>query len=97
MFDHLNYSPKKIAAILTILLKSNLNTKILAFNLYGPCFLILRGYKIKLSGRLDDQKNQMAKHFTLKKGSLTLTNLNSYVDYKNINLNTKLGVCNIKI
>lgn len=97
LFNNLNYSVKKISIILALLLKKKLNSKKVVFLKNGPVDLIFKGYKIKLSGRIDNQKNQMAKSIIFKEGSLTLTNLNSYIDFKNINLNTKLGVCNIKI
>lgn len=97
LFTYLNYSAKKILIILTLILNENKNLKKIVFLKNGPINLVFKGYKIKLSGRIDNQKNQMAKNITLKKGSLNSTSLNSYVDFKNINLNTKLGICNIKI
>lgn len=97
LFYQLDYSVKKILIILTTLLKKKINSEIIVLCKNGPNRLILKGFKIKLNGRLENQKNQMSKSLTIKIGTLTLSKLNSYSDYKNLNLNTKLGVCNFKL
>lgn len=95
--NNLKYNTKKILAILTLLLKKKLNSKVIIFTKVGPTFLVLKGYKIQLKGRLDNQKSQMSKKTTFKKGSINLTKLNNYVDFKNIQIYTKLGNCNFKV
>ena len=97
LLKNLNYSLKKILAVISILLKHQWNLQIIIFSKKGPEKFILKGYKIMFKGRFSNQKNQMAKTMILNKGSLKLNTLNNYVDFKKINLFTKLGTCNMKI
>lgn len=97
LYKNLNYNIKKIIAIISILLKNNLNSKLIIKFKNGPKNIILKGFKITFKGRLSNQKNNMSKTITIKKGSLKLNSLNNYIEFKNIPLHTKLGICNLKI
>nr|YP_009295190.1 ribosomal protein S3 [Dasya binghamiae]AOH77202.1 ribosomal protein S3 [Dasya binghamiae] len=74
-----------------------MNTNKISLCKKGPQKLILKGYKITLSGRFENTKNPMSKTYTTKNGFITLTSLNNNIDFISKNLYTKLGICNIKI
>lgn len=88
--------PKKIISNLCRFLQIQLNSsKIMYFKL-GLTKTELIGFKIRLVGRFDGS-NQMAKSFDQTVGTLSLTNLSSFVEYSNVEIHTKLGVCGVQI
>lgn len=64
---------------------------------YGFKKVYLKGFKIRLSGRFEGSKTQMAKSVEYTIGSLPLTCLNSYVEFKKKELFTKSGICGLQI
>lgn len=97
LYKNLNYTPKKIIAILSLLLKKISTQNKITLSKKGPLKLKLKGYKIILNGRFENSKNQMAKKLIIKHGSLKLISINNYIDFSNKNFHTKLGACNIKL
>ena len=55
------------------------------------------GYKIKLSGRVENTKNQMAKNITYKFGKVSLVTLNNQLDFISKTIFTKLGTYSLSI
>lgn len=94
---NLNYTPKKILAIILFLIKQKINTQQILFTKNGPKKVVLKGYKITLNGRFENSKSNMAKKVTFKNGFVTLTSMNNNIDFINKNIYTKLGTCNLKI
>nr|WCH57871.1 ribosomal protein S3 [Catenella fusiformis] len=88
---------KKTIWSLTKFLETYLNSKKLSYYKCGVLKLKLEGFKIKISGRLDNSKNQMAKSFEQSMGYLPLTSLKSYVVFSNKKIYTKSGVCGLKV
>jgi NAD-dependent DNA ligase len=97
LFVNLNFSPKKILAIISDFITNKLNLKKLSYSKNGPLTCYLKGYKLILTGRFENTKTSMSKTLILKKGSLNSTSLNNRVDFFTKNLNTKFGLCNFKI
>jgi len=97
LFYKLNYSPRKIINILSRLLKNQIGVNKIIDSSKGPVNLKLMGYKLILKGRFENTKNQMAKKMNLSNGSVKLTTLDNYIDYIDVDLYTKLGICTIKI
>lgn len=92
-----NKAPKKILWNLCKILENYLNVVKISFFKSGPLKIILKGFKIRLTGRIEGSKNQMAKSIEQSVGSLTLAKINSYVEYESKDLYTKSGICGIQI
>lgn len=92
-----NVSSKKILWNLCRLLEFYMNSYKLSYSKIGFKKIYLKGFKICLSGRFDGSKNQMAKTFKQTTGSLSLSCLKSYVEYKKEEIYTRSGVCGIQI
>lgn len=78
-------------------LKIQINSKKILHSTYGPIIGELQGFRICLSGRFDNSRNQMAKTIKYKVGSLPLMNLQSYVEFTNSEIHTKLGTCGVQL
>ena len=92
-----NNPPKKILWNLCKLLEKQEKQEKIHFFKFGIFKVKLKGFKIKLSGRLEGSKNQMAKSMEQSVGSLPLTSIKSYIEYKNKEIYTKSGICGIQI
>nr|WCH57679.1 ribosomal protein S3 [Hypnea cryptica] len=92
-----NWVIKKVLWNLSKFLEVHLNSLKLTYTTQGIKILKLKGFKIKISGRIDDSKMQMAKSLNLSIGNSCLTSLRNYIIYSNNALYTKSGVCGIKI
>nr|AHX02542.1 ribosomal protein S3 [Sebdenia flabellata] len=89
--------PTKILWNLCRFLEVHLNANKVFNSVKGPIRVNLKGFKIRLAGRLDGSKNQMAKTIEQKVGSLPLASLKSYVEFLNTEIHTKLGTCGLQI
>ena len=89
-------SLKKILKRVTFVLNSCLNSKKIVYNNKGPILLRLRGFKIKISGRFDNTRNQMSKMLSNGGGNLPLSKLNSYIEYHNSKIYTNSGLNNLQ-
>nr|YP_010726688.1 ribosomal protein S3 [Cystoclonium purpureum f. stellatum]WDY85175.1 ribosomal protein S3 [Cystoclonium purpureum f. stellatum] len=92
-----NVSSKKIIWTLSKILESYLNSKKIIYHKNGILKLKLKGFKIQLSGRLDNSKTQMAKKYEYVSGYLPLTYIKSHIVYSSNELYTKSGICGIKL
>lgn len=92
-----NITPKKILWNLCIFLESHKNSNKVCYFKSGVLTTKLKGYKIRLSGRLEGSKTQMAKSIEQIEGSLPLASINNYVEYKKEEIYTKSGICGIQI
>lgn len=92
-----NFSLKKILKRVTFILNSRLNSKKIVYNTKGPIFLRLKGFKIKISGRFDNTRNQMSKTLSNSGGNLPLSKLNSYIEYHNSKIYTNSGLNNLQV
>lgn len=92
-----NVTLKKVVWNLNKFLKLYLNSKKLCYFRHGILRLHLKGFKIKISGRFDNSKNQLAKSFEQSAGHLPLTCLKSYVIFFNEKIYTKSGTCGLKV
>nr|YP_008994206.1 ribosomal protein S3 [Rhodymenia pseudopalmata]AGO19258.1 ribosomal protein S3 [Rhodymenia pseudopalmata] len=63
----------------------------------GPLKVQLKGFKIKLTGRFDNSRNQLSKNIVNKMGALPLTSLKSYLEFTSTEIYTKLGTCGLQI
>ena len=89
-------SLKKILKRVTFVLNSCLNSKKIVYNNKGPILLRLRGFKIKISGRFDNTRNQMSKMLSNGGGNLPLSKLNSYIEYHNSKIYTNYNLNNLQ-
>lgn len=89
-------TPKKIIWNLCKFLKAYMKSTKISYFKFGVLKTSLTGFKIRLSGRFDDS-NQMAKKFEQTVGSLSLTNLESFIEYSNKEIPTKSGICGIQV
>nr|YP_010395077.1 ribosomal protein S3 [Polyopes affinis]UQJ72518.1 ribosomal protein S3 [Polyopes affinis] len=88
--------PKKVIVTLCNFLQEQLNSSKLMQFKFGFIETKLVGFKIRLVGRFDNS-NQMAKSFDQTVGTLSLTNLTSFVEYSNMEIHTKLGTCGVQV
>nr|YP_009131060.1 ribosomal protein S3 [Asparagopsis taxiformis]AHX02396.1 ribosomal protein S3 [Asparagopsis taxiformis] len=97
------YLLKKDIALLKIMnsmykiLNSCLNLVKVSYSKNGPIRIKLIGFKIRLAGRFDNSRNQMAKVSKLSLGQLSLTSLNYYMEYSKKDIFTKFGTCGLQI
>lgn len=92
-----NFTLKKTLKRVIFVLSTHLNSKKIIYNTKGPISLKLKGFKIKISGRFDNTRNQMAKTLSNSKGHLPLSKLNSYVEYHNTEIYTTSGLNNLQV
>lgn len=92
-----NISAKKIIWNLCKFLETNKKIEKISYFKFGIFKLHLKGFKIRLSGRFDNSKNQMSKNIEQTVGSLPLTCLKSSVEYINKEIYTKSGICGLQI
>lgn len=76
---------------------NQLGTKKSVYTSKGPVLLKLSGFKLKLSGRFDNSRNQMTKTIKYSKGSLPMPSINTYSEYSHVRIHTKSGVCGLGI
>nr|YP_009988291.1 ribosomal protein S3 [Gelidiella acerosa]QNM39429.1 ribosomal protein S3 [Gelidiella acerosa] len=88
---------KLILASLENLLKDNLNLGKIIMLRNGVTKVVLKGFKLKISGRFDNTRNRMAKNYEQSYGSLSLAQLKSYVEFHSQTVFTKLGTCTIQV
>nr|YP_009488804.1 ribosomal protein S3 [Grateloupia filicina]AWD77498.1 ribosomal protein S3 [Grateloupia filicina] len=92
-----NITLNKIFWNLCRILKTQIHSKKILHSTYGPIVGELQGFRICLSGRFDNSRNQMAKTIKYKAGSLPLMNLQSHVEFTNSEVHTKLGTCGVQL
>lgn len=92
-----NLSSKKILWNIAKILEVYLNEEKISWFKSGILKTRLKGFKIRLSGRIDSSRNQMARSIEQINGSLSLTSLKNYVEYKNEKICTKSGICGLQI
>nr|WCH57967.1 ribosomal protein S3 [Calliblepharis sp.] len=78
------------------ILEREIGSKKLIYTKFGIKILELQGFKISISGRIDDSKTQMAKKLNFGVGNLCLTTLHSYIAYSQSTFYTKSGTYGIK-
>nr|WQF69670.1 ribosomal protein S3 [Ceramothamnion sp.] len=88
---------RKALLILINLLTSQLQTKKIIYSKFGVKKIKFKGFKVKLTGRFENSKNQMSKNMEHIVGSLSLLSIESYTEFSELNIYSKLGVCNFKI
>lgn len=97
LFTILNYSPRKILGILSLMLYQKLNCLSIIYTKNGPIKIRLKGFKFTINGCFENTKLQIAEVLELKSGSLTLNSLKNKVDFSTKIIYTKLGTLNFKI
>lgn len=93
----LNYTPKKVLGILSILINLKINYFHIFYSKNGPIKTRLKGFKVVFNGCFENTKLQMAETLELKIGSLKLVSFKNKVDFSSKLINTKLGSLNLKI
>nr|YP_009490454.1 ribosomal protein S3 [Gracilaria textorii]AWH62613.1 ribosomal protein S3 [Gracilaria textorii] len=92
-----NKSPNKILwQVCTFLNKHRYHSKVV-YSTKGIRLVYLKGFKVRLVGRFDNTKSQMAKSIQQSSGSLSLVSLKNQVEFTQKNLYTKLGSCGLQI
>jgi|GEM_PF-5891287 len=74
-----------------------LNLNKISYFKKGPFRIKLIGFKIRLAGRFDNSRNQMAKITKYNSGSLSLSTLKNKVEYSKNEIFTKFGTCGFQI
>nr|QJH88461.1 ribosomal protein S3 [Pterocladia lucida] len=92
-----NITLKKIISSLVIFLNTQLGLKKVTFLNKGITNVQFIGFKVRISGRFDNSRNQMSKNYVQGFGSLSLICLNNYVEFYNKSIFTKLGVCSFQV
>lgn len=88
---------RKVLLLILNLLKQQVGQSKIIYSKSGVRKITLKGFKLVLSGRFENSKNQMAKKLEYTVGSLSLLSLDSYVEYATVNFSSPLGLCNLKI
>nr|YP_009019510.1 ribosomal protein S3 [Gracilaria salicornia]AHG53097.1 ribosomal protein S3 [Gracilaria salicornia] len=96
LFDE-NRNLNKILWQVCTFLKKHLHKGKVVYSTKGIRIAYLKGFKIRLVGRFDNTKSQMAKSIQQGSGSLSLLSLKNQVEYMQKNLHTKLGSCGLQI
>ena len=96
LFSH-NTNLKAINSNLVTFLNKCVNLKKVVYLNNTIAELNLSGFKIETSGRFDNTRNQMAKSYKQDSGSLPLVCLESYVEFCDKIVFTKLGACSFQI
>lgn len=91
------FSLKLITVSLEKFLKSNLNLVKVVFLSNGATTVVLKGFKLKISGRFENTRNRMAKSYEQSYGLLPLIQLKSYVEFYSQPIFTKLGTCTFQV
>ena len=76
-----DFSLKKIIVNINKIFKNCLNLEKISYLKDGPTKLKLVGFKIRLAGRFENSRNQMAKVTKCSSGLLSLTSLQYYTEY----------------
>nr|YP_009130773.1 ribosomal protein S3 [Agarophyton chilense]AKA27628.1 ribosomal protein S3 [Agarophyton chilense]ASP44556.1 ribosomal protein S3 [Agarophyton chilense]UAD89519.1 ribosomal protein S3 [Agarophyton chilense] len=92
-----NKNPNKVLWQICQFLKKNLNNGKIVYSTKGIRLVYLKGFKVRLVGRFDNTKSQMAKSIQQSSGSLSLISLKNQVEFTQKNLYTKLGSCGLQI
>lgn len=92
-----NITIKKKLLLLIAILNKTINTYKIVYTKQGPIKLVMLGYKITLSGRVENTKNQMAKSISYNCGKISLITLNNQLDYLSTTVYTKLGTYSLSI
>nr|YP_009511791.1 ribosomal protein S3 [Gracilaria caudata]AXI97668.1 ribosomal protein S3 [Gracilaria caudata] len=92
-----NKSPNKVLWQVCRFLKKNLYSKKVVYSTKGIRSVYLRGFKVRLVGRFDNTKSQMAKSIQQSAGSLSLISLKNQVEFIQRDFYTKLGSCGLQI
>nr|UAD89494.1 ribosomal protein S3 [Gracilaria changii] len=90
-------SPSRILWQVCGFLKKNLNTRKIVYSTKGIRLVHLKGFKVKLVGRFDNTKSQMARSIQQSAGSLSLISLKNQVEFVQKDLYTKLGSCGVQV
>nr|YP_009365201.1 ribosomal protein S3 [Gracilaria changii]ARJ60483.1 ribosomal protein S3 [Gracilaria changii]ART65152.1 ribosomal protein S3 [Gracilaria changii] len=90
-------SPSRILWQLCEFLKKNLYAKKVVYSTKGIRLIYLKGFKVKLVGRFDNTKSQMAKSIQQSSGSLSLISLKNQVEFIQKDLYTRLGSCGVQV
>nr|YP_010199686.1 ribosomal protein S3 [Gracilaria domingensis]UAD89594.1 ribosomal protein S3 [Gracilaria domingensis] len=92
-----NKNPNKILwQVCAFLNRHRYHSKIVC-STKGIRVIWLKGFKVRLVGRFDNTKSQMAKSIEQSSGSLSLVSLKNHVEFAQKNLYTKLGSCGLQI
>nr|YP_010199711.1 ribosomal protein S3 [Gracilaria flabelliformis]UAD89669.1 ribosomal protein S3 [Gracilaria flabelliformis] len=92
-----NKSPNKILWQICIFLNKHRHCSKIIYSTKGIRLVHLKGFKVRLVGRFDNTKSQMAKSIQQSSGSLSLISLKNQVEFMQKNLYTKLGSCGLQI
>nr|YP_010199586.1 ribosomal protein S3 [Gracilaria cearensis]UAD89444.1 ribosomal protein S3 [Gracilaria cearensis] len=92
-----NKNPNKILWQVCVFLKRHLYHSKIVYSKKGIRLVYLKGFKVRLVGRFDNTKSQMAKSIQQSAGSLSLISLKNQVEFVQKNLYTKLGCCGLQI
>nr|YP_009490404.1 ribosomal protein S3 [Gracilaria spinulosa]AWH62538.1 ribosomal protein S3 [Gracilaria spinulosa] len=92
-----NKSPNKILWQICSFLDRHLYRSKIVYSTKGIRLVYLKGFKVRLVGRFDTTKSQMAKSIQQSSGSLSLVSLRNQVEFIQKNLYTKLGTCGLQI
>nr|WDA66122.1 ribosomal protein S3 [Phymatolithon calcareum] len=89
--------PKKLLQVIYKMLKDQSMKVKLVQTTQGINKVILKGFKLRLSGCFETSRSQMSKTIKCNFGLLPLTKLKGYVEYSNSIIYTKFGSCGLKI
>nr|YP_009490429.1 ribosomal protein S3 [Gracilaria tenuistipitata]ARU07660.1 ribosomal protein S3 [Gracilaria tenuistipitata]AWH62563.1 ribosomal protein S3 [Gracilaria tenuistipitata]AWH62588.1 ribosomal protein S3 [Gracilaria tenuistipitata var. liui] len=92
-----NKNPNKVLWQISQFLQRYLNYGKVVYSTKGIRSVYLKGFKIRLIGRFDNTKSQMAKSIQQSSGTLSLISLKNQVEFTQKNLYTKLGNCGLQI
>lgn len=92
-----DHSLHKIINNVEKILNSSLNLVKISYFKNGPTKMKLIGFKIRLAGRFENTRNQMAKVTKSSLGLQSLTSLQYYTEYSNKEIFTKFGTCGLQI
>nr|QJH88484.1 ribosomal protein S3 [Pterocladiophila hemisphaerica] len=88
---------QKILWIIFKFYENYLNKKKISYNVNGPVHFVLKGFKLKITGRFDNMRSPLTKTMYQTLGLVTLNSYINKVEFTTVCLYTKNGICSIKI
>lgn len=92
-----NKNPNKVLWQICLFLKKHLNSYKIVYSTRGIRLIYLKGFKVRIVGRFDNTKSQMAKSIQQSSGPMSLVSLKNHVEFIQETLYTKLGSCGLQI
>lgn len=88
---------RKIVTIIKTLFFNKKNYNVVLKAVCGTQFFEFTGLKIQYAGRFGSSRSRMSNKIVFRTGSVSLQKLGTYIEFYEMPLHTKQGVCNLRV